>query len=46
MLSTGPSTAVGAQGLLTFIPSVVELVELLRELRQRLLDGLRPRNRE
>lgn len=36
----------GARGLPTFIPPVVELVELLRELRQRLLDGLRPRNRE
>lgn len=36
----------GGRGLPTFVPLVVELVELLRELRQRLLDGLRPRDRE
>lgn len=43
---SSPSPAAGSQGLLTFVPVVVELVELLRELRQRLLDGLRARHRQ
>lgn len=43
---SSPSPSAGSRGLLTFIPVVVELVELLGELCQRLLDGLCARHRE